>query len=221
VAQALVGQRGRLLIPKERQQVYARRIRRRRASHIPRLPQFRQELEANCFAAVTLATLADDILRLVEMRIVAIWTWGYKIAAERVTPKRVRQRGEILAELRRLVTDSALTDSAFREQASSILLPEQSAPPPSRAADVREVLTRNARRIRPLLELLVKLDIRGTGPGYEGLAWLKDTYKEGVDSFWVHTAPPWARRWKTLVEDSDSGRALRAFEAATVAVAGG
>lgn len=36
--------------------------------------------------------------------------------------------------------------------------------PPSRAADVREVLTRNARRIRPLLELLVNLDIRGVGP---------------------------------------------------------
>jgi hypothetical protein len=58
----LVGHRAGLPIPKERQQVYARRIRRRRASHIPRLPPFRQELEASCFAAVTLGTLADDIL---------------------------------------------------------------------------------------------------------------------------------------------------------------
>lgn len=75
-------------------------------------------------------TLADDILRLVQMRIVAIWTRGYKIATERVTPNRVRQRGEILAELRRLVADSALTDTAFREQASAIVLPEQGGPPP-------------------------------------------------------------------------------------------
>jgi TnpA family transposase len=213
----LVGYRNRLPIPKERQQVYARRMRRRRTEDVSQLPQFRQELEAMCFATVTLATLADDILRLVEMRIVAIWTWGYKIAAERVTPHRVWQRGEILAELRRLVTDSALTDTDFREQACAILLPEQVGPPPSRAADVREVLTRNARRIRPLLELLVKLDIRGAGPGHEGLAWLKDTYKDGVESFWIPTAPPWARRWKTLVEDFDSRRALRAFEAATIA----
>jgi hypothetical protein len=87
---------------------------------------------------------------------------------------------------------------------------------PSRAADVREVLTRNARRIRPLLELLVKLDIRGAGRGYEGLACLKDTYKEGVESFWVPTAPMWMRRWKTLVEDFDGRRALRAYEAATI-----
>jgi hypothetical protein len=37
-------------IPKERQQVYARRLRRRRSAHVTRLPQFRQELEAICFA---------------------------------------------------------------------------------------------------------------------------------------------------------------------------
>jgi hypothetical protein len=103
--QNLVGRRGRLPIPKERQKVYARRMRRRRAEDVVQLPAFRQELEAACCAAVMLSTLADDILRLVEMRIVSIWTWGYKIAAERVTPKRVLQRGEILAELRRLVSD--------------------------------------------------------------------------------------------------------------------
>jgi TnpA family transposase len=213
----LVGHRARLPIPKERQQVYARRIRRRRASHIPRLPPFQQELEASCFAAVTLGTLADDILRLIEMRIVAIWTWGYKIAAERVTPNRVRQRGQILAELRRLVSDPSLSDTAFRAQVGAMLLPEHTSAPISRAADVREVLTRNARRIRPLLELLVTLDIRGAGPGFEGLAWLKDTYEDGLDSFCIYRAPPWARRWESLVESSDSGRALRAFEAVTVA----
>jgi Domain of unknown function (DUF4158) len=71
-----------LPISKERQRVYARRMRRRWADHIPQLPPFRQELEAICFAAVTLATLADDILRLLEMRIAAIWTWAHKVAAE-------------------------------------------------------------------------------------------------------------------------------------------
>jgi hypothetical protein len=58
-----------LPISKERQRVYARRMRRRRADHIPQLLPFRQELEAICFAAVALTTLADDILRLLEMRI--------------------------------------------------------------------------------------------------------------------------------------------------------
>jgi hypothetical protein len=145
---------------------------------------------------VTLATLADDILRLLEIRIVAIWTWGYKIAAERVTPQRVRKRGEILVELRRLVTDSTLTDTAFRLEASALLLPEQSGPAPSRAADVREVLTRNARRIRPLLELLVKLDIRGVGPGYEASLGSRIPTKTG----WIHSGSPRPRRGR------DAGR---------------
>jgi hypothetical protein len=37
-----------------------------------------------------------------------------------------------------------------------------------------------------------------------------------VDSFWVPTAPPWTRRSKSLVEDFEPRRALRAFEAATI-----
>ena len=205
-----------LPIPKERQLVYARRIGRRRASHIPRLPTFRQELETNCFAAVTLSALVDDILRLIQMRICAIWTWGYKIAADRVTPQRVHKRGEILAELRKMAADEKLTDTAFRKEASAILLPDLAAGPSSRAADVREVLTLNARRIRPVLEALVKLDLRGTGPARDGLDWLKDTYKEGVSQFLIDKAPAWARRWNTLIEDPDSGRSLRAYEAATL-----
>jgi len=212
----LVGRRGRLPIPKERQKVYARRMRRRRAEDVAQLPPVRQELEAACYAAVMLSTLADDILRLVDMRIVSIWTWGYKIAAERVTPKRVLQRGKILAELRRLVGDSTVTDSAFREKAGALLVPASCEPVPSRAADVREVLTRNSRRIRPLLQLLIKLDLGGAGPGYNGLSELKEAYKEDVDSFWMQHAPARARRWKTLVEDFDGRRALRAYEVATI-----
>jgi hypothetical protein len=63
-------------ISKERQQVYARRLRRRRSAHIAELPPFRQELETMCFAAVCLGTLADDMLRLLEIRITSVWTWG-------------------------------------------------------------------------------------------------------------------------------------------------
>ena len=101
-------------ISKQRQQVYARRLRRRRAALIANLPQFRQELETMCFAAVCLGTLVDDMLRLMEIRIAAIWNWGHKVVADRLVPARVRKKSEILAELRRLVTDPTLTDEAFR-----------------------------------------------------------------------------------------------------------
>jgi len=206
-----------LPIPKERQRVYARRLRRRRIDHLKRLPVMRQELEVACFAAVTLATLADDILRLLEMRITAIWTWAHKIAADQVTPRRARQRGEVLAELRRLVTDSSVSDTVFREQAVTLLLPADTRRN-SRAADVREVLSRNARRIRPVLETLLQLGLRGDPrhPALAALSDLKSTYEESVSSFYLHRPPPWTRRWQSLIDTPDPRRGLRAYEAATL-----
>jgi len=69
---------------------------------------------------------------------------------------------------------------------------------------VRKVLSRNARRIRPILQLLTKLDLHGDGVGGNGLSWLDGVYRYGIDTFFVDTAPVWARRWKTLIEDSDT-----------------
>jgi hypothetical protein len=82
--EGIVGHHSPLPIPKERQRVYARRSRRRRSSDITQLPVFRQQLEAVCFATVMLGTLADDLLRLVEMRTAAIWNWAHRIAADEV-----------------------------------------------------------------------------------------------------------------------------------------
>jgi hypothetical protein len=204
--------------PKERQQVYARRFRRRRSSDIPKLPRHRQELEAVCFATVTLGTLADDLLRLVEMRIASIWNWAHRIAAEQVTPARVRRRGEILAQLRQLVQDASLDDAAYRSRSAALLLPTSDAAAPSRAADVREVLSRNARRVRPLLELLIKLDLQGDAqhPIKIALEWIKFYHKEKID--WLYPEPPreWVGRWRTPIDGQDLERGLRAYEAAAL-----
>src|ERR1035438_6915330 len=172
--EGILPKRGALPIPKERQRVYARRFRRRRSSHIPQLPLFRRELEAICFATVALGTLADDLLRLVEMRIAAIWNWAHRIAATEVTPARVRGRCEILAELRRLVADTTLEDAVYRSRSAVLLLPMTPAAAPSRAADVREVLSRNARRVRPVLQLLLKLKLDGDDdhPIRRALGWV-------------------------------------------------
>jgi hypothetical protein len=66
--EALVGPCAPLPISRERQRVYARRFRRRRSSHIPQLPLFRQELEATCFAIMTLGTLVGGELPIKRRR---------------------------------------------------------------------------------------------------------------------------------------------------------
>jgi Domain of unknown function (DUF4158) len=216
--EAIWGKPDLLPIPRERQRVYARRFRRRRSADIPQLPAFRQELEAICFATVTLGNLADDLLRLVEMRIAAIWNWAHRIAAAEVTPARVRRRDELLGELRRLVADTTLDDAAYRSRSAALLLPSAQMAAPSRAADVREVLSRNARRIRPVLELLLKLNLDGHAdhPIRRALEWIKHYYTEKVD--WLSPEPPleWTGRWRTLIDGKDLPRGLRAYEAATL-----
>jgi TnpA family transposase len=216
--EGVLAKRRDLPIPKERQRVYARRFRRRRSADICSLPLARQELEAACFATVTLATLADDLLRLVEIRIAAIWTWAHRIAAAEVTPARVHSRGQILAELRRLVADTSLDDATYRSHSAALLVPATGTTLSSRAADVREVLTRNARRVRPMLELLLKLDLQGDPQHLvrRSLEWIRFYYKDKID--WVFGHPPidWTGRWRALIDGRDLPRGLRAYEAATL-----
>jgi hypothetical protein len=120
-----------------------------------------------------------------------------------------------LAELRRLVKDKTVTDEAFRAKANTLLIADDPSTLRSRAADVREVLSRNARRIRPILQLLTKLDLQGDGVGGNGLRWLDGVYDDGINTFYMHKAPAWARRWRTLIEESDLQTSARAYEAAT------
>ncbi len=205
-------------IPRERQRVYARRFRRRRTADLADVRPARRELEAVCFAIVTLGTLADDLLRLVEMRIAAIWRWAYVVAAEQLTPQRVRRRGEVLVEIRRLVADPSLSDTSFRLEVRALLNPTADAAPNTRAADVREILCRNARRVRPLVELLLKLKLQGTSDHepLQALGWLRRVYEDKLD--WLSPEPPsaWTGRWQPLVQARDGKIALRAYEAATL-----
>jgi hypothetical protein len=54
---------------------------------------------------------------------------------------------------------------------------------------VREVLSRNARRIRPILQLIIQLDLRGDGVGGNGLSWPDGIYHDGVNTFFLDKAP--------------------------------
>jgi hypothetical protein len=76
----------------------------------------------------------------------------------------------------------------------------------SHAADVREVLCRNARRIRPLIELLLKLKLRAV-PGHEAwyaLDWLRVIYEDKRDELWPEPTAEWTGRWQPLISGPDA-----------------
>jgi hypothetical protein len=56
---------------------------------------------------------------------------------------------------------------------------------------------------------------RGDGVGGNGLSWLDGIYHDGVETFFIDKAPAWARRWRNLIEESDTQTSARAYEAAT------
>ena len=66
----------------------------------------------------------------------------------------------------------------------------------------------------PILQLLVKLKLHGDGDGGNGLSWLDGVYDDGINTFYLDKAPAWARRWKTLIEESNLQTSARAYEAA-------
>ena len=88
----------------------------------------------------------------------------------------------------------------------------------SRAADVREVLCRSTRRIRPVLDLLVKLQLR-TDPQHpirNALEWIEYYHQDKVDCLFGDPPTEWSGRWRPLIEGKDSEQGLRAYEAATL-----
>ena len=89
-------------------------------------------------------------------------------------------------------------DATYRSHSAALLVPATRTTLSSRAADVREVLTRNARRVRPMLELLLKLDLQGDPQHLvrRSLEWIRFYYKDRID--WVFGHPPidWTGRWR-------------------------
>ena len=68
-------------------QIGVRDIRLARAS-----ADLQKAIESLATREKSAVVLADDMLRLLEIRITAIWTWGHKVVADRLIPARVRKK---------------------------------------------------------------------------------------------------------------------------------
>src|SRR5262249_59806334 len=122
-----------------------------------------------------------------------------------------------LREIRRLLHDPTLTDTALR-QSILALMPSEHGLFPSRAAAIRWKLSEKPRQVRTLLKALVSLPFEGEAdaPLIIALARLREFYARrtrGVpDAIDVSFAP----RWSPLIGGGDHKRSLHAFEAATL-----
>ena len=130
----------------------------------PRDAEPRRTLEIAALLSVLAARQSDTVLRLVEMRIAEIWTWAHALARPE-PPGAVPD--EAVRELAQAMDDPALSDAEFRANARTLLAPwarGAGRTRNTRAAQVRERLANDRRRIRPLLKSLIPLRLQGA-PG--------------------------------------------------------
>lgn len=205
-------------IPTQRLRAYARRMRRRRPIKVREIAEPRRTLEIGSLLSVLAARQSDTVLRLIEMRVAEIWSWAHAIA--RPEPHRHLPE-EAAVALARIMDDAAVSDAEYRERSRALLAPWRSGAQQvhlSRAAQVREHLTANARRVRPLLKQIVALGLQGeaASPVLEALRDLKESYRDNALCLWESASSPAGHAWNELLRAPDCERAFRALEAATL-----
>ncbi len=206
-------------IPPERLRAYGRRLRRRRPAHLKAIVEPRRTLEVAGFLHSALASEADRVLRMIEMRIAQIWRWAYGVT-EPSMPGGQGSDG-LLMELWKNAADPTVSDASFREQARARLEVWASARPTatlSRAAQVRKALASDTRRVRRLLKQILSLQLDGPwrDPVLVALRELADSYEHDWLTLHPEATVSFARAWQPLVDDYDRERAFRAYEAATL-----
>jgi TnpA family transposase len=205
-------------IPAQRLRAYARRMRRRRPIKVREIAEPRRTLEIAALLSVTAARQSDTVLRLIEMRIAEIWSWAHAVA--RPEPRRHLPE-EVACELARVMDDSAVSDVEYREHSRLLLAPWRPGARQARrtrAAQVREHLAANARRVRPLLKHIIALDLQSVGPHpvIDALGELASSYRDDCTYLFYEPTSPAGHAWNELLRACDREQAFRAFEAATL-----
>jgi TnpA family transposase len=205
-------------IPPERLRAYARRMRRRRPIKVQEIAEPRRTLEIAALLSVLAVRQSDTVLRLLEMRIAEIWRWAHALA--RPEPQGAIP-DEAVRELAQAMDNLTLSDADFRANARTLLAPwarRAGRLCNTRAAQVRERLANDRRRIRPLLKSLIPLRLQGASgdPVIGALRELELCYREEWLFLYDWATAPVGHAWNSLIQGSDRRAAFRAFEAATL-----
>jgi hypothetical protein len=205
-------------IPTQRLRAYARRMRRRRPIKVREIAEPRRTLELAALLSVTAARQSDTVLRLIEMRIAEVWSWAHAVA--RPEPRHHLPE-EVAYALACVMDDAAVSDAEYRERSRVLLAPWRPGARQgrrSRAAQVREHLAANARRVRPLLKQLITLDLQSIGPHpvIDALGELASCYRDECTYLFYEPTSPAGHAWNALLSAPDRELAFRALEAATL-----
>jgi len=196
-------------------QAYAQGMRRRRPSRSAQLRGPRKTIELVSFLQHALFEHTDLLIRLIDRRVSQLW--------RRASEEARRRRGESSAAdtfvtgVRQIL---AGVDTPMAERIGAIesllgQLDSGALRAPCLAARQREVLVTQSAQIRPLVKMLLALDLRSDPPS--PLPSILDTwslaYHREFDYVAERMCPVKSRAWAQLCHDADGVRAFYAAEA--------
>ena len=196
-----------------KQQAYAAHVQGRRPSMTARIEQQRQSIEIVCFLRVSLLELTDIALTQATRRSQQL----FRRAAERV--QKTRSRSSAPAIQQALKARAILHDEAkpWRDRVldARAALDEIAAGPETFAAQVRQALAEDNRRVRACLAGLRELQVAGLAkdPGFEQWQAWCDLHDARASELPPDFLVPVGAAWSPIVHDLDPKSGLRAFEA--------
>jgi hypothetical protein len=199
-----------------KQQAYASHVQSRRPSMTARIEHQRQSIEIVCFLRVTLLELTDVALTQAARRSQQL----FRQAAERVQKNRSRSSGSVLQQAlkaRAILHDGSRPwrDRVLEARAALDEIGEASG---SFAAQVRQSLAEDNRRVRACLAGLRELEVAGVegDAGFEQWRAWCDLHDARASELPPKLALSVGAAWSPVVRDLDAQSGFRAFEACTM-----
>lgn len=195
---------------------YARRCAYRPPSASKRITSVRRTLESTCFLRYALCTSSDQLLAMLRR-------WIRKMAndaARETVPKYTDAQARMHAfaqAVRALAMDDNVPPDALRAQLCALVDDAMQETKVSRAAMARTWLIAHPSQARAILARLLMLPLASQSdhPVIDALSVLREVYADKSREL-PRTIVQFGRRWHDAIGDEDRGKALAAFEWATL-----
>ena len=203
-------------VPTERLQDYSRSMQHRSPSRFKRLAPVTQALQLISFLKLSLSQATDTVIQL-SGKVASDTVSRAHEKVKKADAAAVMTFREALTQIFDLANNQELDAEAVRKKIVEIHGSFGVQVFPTRSAAVRSELSDSAKNVRPLLRRLSQLDVKGVenDRAMSGLGVLRDLYSKQMTELpeGDYQCP---ETWKSLIDDKDRQRALRAFEMSTL-----
>ena len=193
---------------------YAAGMRSRRPSRFAQLKEPRRTVELVCFMQYMLCENTDLLVKLIDRQVSRIWSRASMEAKS--VPNIAAPMDTFVDGIREVLGHEKLgTDQKIAEITALLSTYDATHRPRNVSARQRQILIGQISQIRPLVEMLLDLDLHAdSADGWPPLlkAW-RQAYRNPWLPLTIETCPPTSRAWKELLADPDPRRARNAAEA--------